>query len=139
MGKKEGKKAARSWPAGELWRRLGRGCNAASAASIDTTGSQPQVVVVTCPRLGCSSRCVSLPVTVSYFNVLMRTLSHCVNGAAHHAYDTTPSKMPSNSHGQGRSRHPWSYHICAKYSYFRVAAHAEDLFRDISEINNNKH
>ena len=45
-GEEEGKKAARSRPAGELWRRLSRGRSTAPvAAPIGTTGSQPQVVV----------------------------------------------------------------------------------------------
>ena len=46
-GEEEGKNAARSWPAGKLWRRVSRGRNTTSvAAPIGTTGSQPQVVVV---------------------------------------------------------------------------------------------
>ena len=38
-------KASRSRLAGELWRRLSRGRSTAPAASVDMTGSQPQVAV----------------------------------------------------------------------------------------------
>ena len=43
-GEEEGK-AARSRPAGELWRRLSRGRGTAPATTISSAGSQPQVVV----------------------------------------------------------------------------------------------
>jgi hypothetical protein len=46
-GEEKGKKAARSRPASELWRRLSRGHSAAAADTATTrvTGLQPQVVV----------------------------------------------------------------------------------------------
>ena len=45
VGEEESKKAARSRPAGELWRRLSRGRSTAPVAPVDTMGSQPQVAV----------------------------------------------------------------------------------------------
>ena len=44
-GEEVSKKAARSHPAGELWRRLSRGRSTAPATTISSTGSQPQVGV----------------------------------------------------------------------------------------------